>query len=74
MLLGACAHGSLQRDVTDVDDLLRPRAGVVVPSRNAEGVVAAEDSVKQLLEQPLSPESAVRIALMAHPALRATYA
>ena len=74
MLLGACAHGSLQRDVTDVDDLLRPRAGVVVPARTAEGVVAAEDTVRQLLEQPLSPESAVRIALMAHPALRATYA
>jgi cobalt-zinc-cadmium efflux system outer membrane protein len=72
--LGACAHGSLQQDVTDVDALLRPRAGVVIPSRTAFGETADADTVKRLLEQPLSPESAVRIALIAHPALRATYA
>lgn len=72
--LGACAHGSLQQDVTDVDALLRPRAGVVIPSRTAFGETADADTVKRLLEQPLSPESAVRIALIAHPDLRATYA
>lgn len=72
--LGACAHGSLQQDVTDVDALLRPRAGVVIPSRTAFGETADADTVKRLLERPLSPESAVRIALIAHPALRATYA
>jgi cobalt-zinc-cadmium efflux system outer membrane protein len=72
--LGACAHGSLQRDVTTVDDLLRPRAGVIVPSRSAFGQTADGDTVTRLLTQPLTPESAVRISLIAHPALRATYA
>lgn len=73
-LLGGCARGSLQRDVSSVDDLLRPRVGVAVPSRSAVGVTTDGDTVARLLAQPLSPESAVRIALIAHPALRATYA
>lgn len=70
----ACAHGSLQRDVSAVDDLLRERAGVAVPSRSEFGAAIDADTVARLLAAPLSPETAVRIALISHPALRATYA
>ena len=72
--MGGCAHGSLQQDVSTVDELLRPRAGVAIPVRSAGGETVGTDTVAQLLAQPLTPESAVRIALIAHPALRATYA
>ncbi len=73
-LLGACAHGSLQQEVATVDDLLRPRVGTVVPVRSASGDAFAADTLARLLAQPLTPESAVRITLIAHPTLRATYA
>ncbi|WP_158514867.1 TolC family protein [Gemmatimonas phototrophica] len=73
-VFGACAHGSLQRDVSAVDDLLRERAGVVVPSRSEFGAAIGADTVAKLLAAPLTPETAVRIALISHPALRATYA
>jgi cobalt-zinc-cadmium efflux system outer membrane protein len=72
--LGGCAHGSLRQDTFDVDSLLRVRAGVVGPSRVTNGSRTDADTVAQLLAQPLSAQSAVRIALIAHPALRATYA
>jgi cobalt-zinc-cadmium efflux system outer membrane protein len=72
--LGACAHGSLQRDVRTVDDLLRPRVGVGVPERSALGTTSDTVVVARLLAQPLTPETAVRVALIAHPGLRAMYA
>lgn len=72
--LSACAHGSLRRDVTFVDDLLRPRLGQGVPTRSETGVAAEADTVARLLAQPMTAESAIRIVLIAHPALRATYA
>jgi len=71
---GACAHGSLQRDVSSVDDLLRPRVSGAVPTRSGVGIVVDADTVHRLLSQPLTAEAAVRIALISHPALRATYA
>ncbi len=70
----ACAHGSLQRDVASVDDLIRSRVGTSTPLRSESGAVAEPDTVRHLLAQPLTAETAVRIALISHPALRATYA
>jgi len=72
--LGACAHGSLQRDVSTVDDLVRERAGVAVATRTEFGAVPGADTVAALLAAPLTPETAVRIALLSHPSLRAVYA
>jgi cobalt-zinc-cadmium efflux system outer membrane protein len=72
--LGACVRGSLQRDVRSVDDLLVPRVGVPVPERSGFGEATDTALVARLLSEPLTAESAVRIALISHPALRATYA
>lgn len=70
----ACAHGSLQRDVTSVDELLRLRIGPIAPPRSEFGAAVESDTINHLLTQPLTAESAVRIALISHPVLRATYA
>lgn len=70
----ACAHGSLKRDVAAVDHLVRERAGVAVPKRSELGNALGTDTVATLLAAPLSPATAVRIALISHPSLRATYA
>jgi outer membrane protein, heavy metal efflux system len=72
--LSACVRGSLHGEVRVVDDLLRPRVGTEIPVRTPFGAATDTAAVARLLSQPLSPESAVRITLMSHPALRATYA
>jgi len=71
LLLGACASVPEDLGRSDVDNMLAER-GQYVPV-TAQPTEAAE-LLESLSESPLTPESAIRIALINNPDLEATYA
>jgi len=75
MMLAGCASFSPDGGLDEVAALTSARTGQVVQfSRPTQDAGAARQQVRQLLGQPLSPETAVRIALLNNPGLRAALA
>ncbi|MBN8487364.1 MAG: TolC family protein [Burkholderiales bacterium] len=75
LLLAGCASFSPDGGFNEVDALARERIGQS-PSlqRSADAQSAAAARVAQLLEQPLSADGAVELALLNNAALQASYA
>ncbi|NNG21564.1 TolC family protein [Massilia sp. ML15P13] len=75
LALSGCATFSKDGGLDAVSALTAERTGqdVRLPKANADGA-AIQDELNQLLKQPLSPDSAVRIALINNRGLRASLA
>jgi outer membrane protein TolC len=72
MLLGGCASLSADGGMNDVSRLTAERIGQ--PAALARDGANNDQQVQLLLAQPLTADSAVRIALMNSPALKASFA
>jgi outer membrane protein TolC len=74
-LLAGCATFSPDSGLGSVSDLTRARTGQpVAAEKSAEDVAATEQRVRQLLGKPLTPDSAVQIALLNNKSLQASLA
>ncbi len=74
-LLSGCASLSKDGGLADVNHLVRERIGAEVsPTRTDAETGNADALANTLLAEPLTPESAVNIALLKNAGLRATYA
>lgn len=72
MGLTACASQSTQRDYSAVRELTETRAGLRLPEHQTEADDEAPSAdLRALIQQPLSAESAIRIALLNNHSLRA---
>lgn len=73
--LTSCATASLQLGHPEVADLASARTGIAIdPQTLAQGDAALRDRVRALLHEPLTPTSAVAVALLNNPELRQKYA
>ncbi|WP_373889591.1 TolC family protein [Massilia sp. IC2-476] len=75
LLLGGCASFSRDGGMDAVSDLTAQRTGqdLRLPKANADNT-AAEAALNQLLKEPLTADSAVRVALLNNRSLRASLA
>ena len=75
LILTACASFSTDGGFDTVSALTRERTGQAVQrDRSAEDTAANQATVRQLLAEPLTPDSAVRIALINNKGLQAAFA
>ncbi len=75
LMLGACASFSPDGGVGEVASLTRQRTGhMVQPAKTDSDRAAVDDTVRQLLAQPLTADSAVQIALLNNRSLQAALA
>jgi len=75
LLLAGCASFSSDGGLDTVSALTRERTGQDVQrDRSSEDTAASASAVRQLLAQPLTPDSAVRIALANNKGLQAAFA
>jgi outer membrane protein TolC len=75
LLLGGCASFSGDGGLDTVSSITRERTGQpVVFSKPGAGTAQAENAVSQLLSKPLTPDSAVHVALLNNRGLRASLA
>ncbi|HJV85330.1 MAG TPA: TolC family protein [Noviherbaspirillum sp.] len=72
LLLGGCASFSADGGMTDVSALTRERTGQVVERTRPEDAAARDATLDPLLAQPLSADTAVRIALLNNSGLQAS--
>ena len=75
LALGGCAATGPQDGATAVATLVQDRTGVAPRLAGTDAAASREVTreVDALLKAPLSMDAAVRIALLAHPGLQATY-
>ena len=75
LLLAGCASFSRDGGLDSVSALTRERTGLSVQrDQSAEGSAASEAALGQLLAQPLTPDTAVQIALANNKGLQAAFA
>ena len=74
LFLSGCATFSKDGGLDDVAALTQPRTGQTVNRASAENASATEAAVTDLLTQPLTPDSAVRIAFLNNKGLQASLA
>jgi outer membrane protein TolC len=75
LVLTGCATFSKDGGMDSVSAMTKERTGQPVQlQKTAEDSAAAESNVKQLLSQPLTPDSAVQIALANNKGLQASFA
>lgn len=75
LVLAGCASFSQDGGLSRVSELTRERTGQpVVPQRSAAAADTARGRVAELLKAPLTPDSAVEIALLNNPGLQAQLA
>ncbi|MDR7295309.1 outer membrane protein TolC [Pelomonas aquatica] len=75
LALSGCASFSSDGGVGQVSELTRERTGhAVSPQRGAADVDAAGARIDALLQQPLTADAAVEIALLGHRGLQASFA
>jgi outer membrane protein, heavy metal efflux system len=70
LLAGCVAHDAGYRDVQNE---VRGRTGHELKWQHVEGEQASRDAVRRILEQPLTAENAVRVALLNSAELQATF-
>lgn len=74
LVLAGCASFSPDGGLDRVSDLTRERAGQgIVPQRTAQDVGLVRARVAELLQQPLSPDTAVELALLNNRGLQASF-
>lgn len=75
LLLGGCATFSADGGLDTVSSLTKERTGQSVQFSKVGGSTESNDNqVKQLLDKPLTPDTAVQLALLNNKGLRASFA
>ncbi|MGE5169228.1 MAG: TolC family protein [Rudaea sp.] len=72
--LAGCATVSKDAAVAPVQNIVQERLGAGASLPSSPDAAQASDEVQRLLAQPLSPDAAVQVALLDHPAVRASLA